>query len=163
RAAGTQGCGCGVSEGGAGEGGIWRRLARAKVLEWSRDPRPRLRADRYPHRVAGRRRRGGEPLYRGGRARRGDHVAVGAERQAAPKFAYKLAWMKRLARHAEKLYGAGIPVVLAGDYNVVPTDHDIYPMQSYAKDALLQPQSRALFQRLLDQGWIDAIRTLHPD
>ena len=72
--------------------------------------------------------------------------------QPGPKFAYKLAWMKRLARHAEKLYGAGIPVVLAGDYNVVPTDRDIYPTQSYAKDALLQPQSRALFQRLLDQG-----------
>jgi len=83
--------------------------------------------------------------------------------QPGPKFAYKLVWMKRLARHAEHLYGAGIPVVLAGDYNVVPTDRDIYPTQSYAKDALLQPQSRALFQRLLDQGWIDAIRTLHPD
>jgi exodeoxyribonuclease-3 len=83
--------------------------------------------------------------------------------QPGPKFAYKLAWMKRLARHAEKLYGAGIPVVLAGDYNVVPTDRDIYPTQSYAKDALLQPQSRALFVRLLDQGWTDAIRALHPD
>jgi DNA polymerase-1 len=53
-------------------------------------------------------------------------------------------------------------VVLAGDYNVVPTDRDIYPTKSYAKDALLQPESRALFQRLLDQGWTDAIRALHP-
>src|SRR5262249_11958504 len=56
-----------------------------------------------------------------------------------------------------------IPVVLAGDYNVVPTLRDIYPTKSYANDALLQPQSRALFQRILDQGWTDAIRTRHPD
>jgi DNA polymerase-1 len=71
--------------------------------------------------------------------------------------------MKRLAAHAEELYGADIPVVLAGDYNVVPTERDIYPTTSYAKDALLQPESRALFQRILDQGWLDAIRALHPD
>jgi exodeoxyribonuclease III len=83
--------------------------------------------------------------------------------QPGPKFAYKLAWMERLARHAQELYGAGVPVVLAGDYNVVPTDRDIYPTKSYAKDALLQPESRALFQRILDQGWVDAIRALHPE
>src|SRR5437763_4611031 len=83
--------------------------------------------------------------------------------QPGPKFAYKLAWMKHLAAHAGELYGADIPVVLAGDYNVVPTDRDIYPTTSYAKDALLQPESRALFRRILDQGWVDAIRALHPD
>jgi exodeoxyribonuclease III len=83
--------------------------------------------------------------------------------QPGPKFAYKLAWMKRLAAHAQELYGADIPVVLAGDYNVVPTDRDIYPTTSYAKDALLQPESRALFRGILDQGWVDAIRVLHPD
>jgi exodeoxyribonuclease-3 len=83
--------------------------------------------------------------------------------QPGPKFAYKLAWMKRLAAHAQELYGADIPVVLAGDYNVVPTDRDIYPTTSYAKDALLQPESRALFRGILDQGWVDAIRALHPD
>jgi exodeoxyribonuclease III len=80
-----------------------------------------------------------------------------------PKFTYKLAWMKRLAAHAQELYGADIPVVLAGDYNVVPTDRDIYPTTSYAKDALLQPETRALFRGILDQGWVDAIRALHPD
>jgi exodeoxyribonuclease-3 len=83
--------------------------------------------------------------------------------QPGPKFAYKLAWMKRLAAHAQELYGADIPVVLAGDYNVVPTDRDIYPTTSYAKDALLQPESRGLFRGILDQGWVDAIRVLHPD
>jgi exodeoxyribonuclease-3 len=55
-----------------------------------------------------------------------------------------------------------LPVVLAGDYNVVPTDDDIYSTKSYADDALLQPQSRAAFRRLIAQGWTDAIRARHP-
>ena len=80
-----------------------------------------------------------------------------------PKFTYKLAWLKRLAAHAADLYATGHPVVLAGDYNVVPTDRDIYPTKSYAKDALVQPQPRALFRKILDQGWVDTIRKLHPD
>src|SRR5260221_3337481 len=83
--------------------------------------------------------------------------------QPGPKFAHKLAWMRRLAAHAEGLYSAGIPVVLAGHYNVVPTDPDIYPTKSYAKDALLQPQNPAPVPRILDQGLVDAIRTRHPD
>ena len=83
--------------------------------------------------------------------------------QPGPKFTHKLAWMDRLAAHAADLFAADVPVVLAGDFNVVPTDHDIYPTKSYAKDALLQPESRARYGRLLDQGWRDAIRTLHPD
>src|SRR5207302_1282125 len=83
--------------------------------------------------------------------------------QPGPKFTYKLAWLERLARHASELYTTGVPVVLAGDYNVVPTIHDIYPTKSYAKNALVQPESRAGFQRILNQGWVDAIRTLHRD
>ena len=83
--------------------------------------------------------------------------------QPGPKFDYKLRWMKRLEAHATELYAAGLPVVLAGDYNVVPTEKDIYPTSSYAKNALVQPEPRRLFRRLLDQGWLDAIRTLHPD
>ena len=83
--------------------------------------------------------------------------------QPGPKFKYKLAWMDRLAAHAADLYAAGVPVVLAGDYNVVPTDRDIYPKNSYAKDALLQPEARVRFAHLLDQGWRDAIRSLNPD
>jgi DNA polymerase-1 len=82
--------------------------------------------------------------------------------QPGPKFEYKLAWLKRLAAHAADLYASGAPVVLAGDYNVVPTDLDIYPTKSWDRDALLQPKSRAAYQRLLSQGWRDAIRTLHP-
>jgi exodeoxyribonuclease III len=83
--------------------------------------------------------------------------------QPGPKFDYKLAWMDRLIEHAKKLYASGHPVVLAGDFNVVPTDFDIYNPRSWLKDALLQPQSRERFQRLLDQGWTDAIRRKHPD
>jgi exodeoxyribonuclease-3 len=83
--------------------------------------------------------------------------------QPGPKFSYKLAWLARLARHAGALYAEDVPIVLAGDYNVVPTAFDIYQTKSYDKDALVQPQSRAAFQHILDQGWADAIRTLHPD
>jgi exodeoxyribonuclease III len=83
--------------------------------------------------------------------------------QPGPKFAYKLAWLERLINHAASLKAAGIPVALIGDYNVVPSERDIYPTKSYDKDALTQPESRAAFARLLKQGWTDAIRALHPD
>jgi exodeoxyribonuclease-3 len=85
--------------------------------------------------------------------------------QPGPKFKYKLAWMERFNAHAAELYALDAPVVLAGDYNVVPTDFDIYvsKFNSYAKNALVQPEPRALFQRLLDQGWVDAIRATHPE
>jgi exodeoxyribonuclease-3 len=83
--------------------------------------------------------------------------------QPGPKFTYKLAWMERLIAHAADLFAADVPVVLAGDFNVVPTDRDIYPTKSYDKDALLQPESRARYARLLRQGWHDAVRALHPD
>ena len=83
--------------------------------------------------------------------------------QPGPKFAYKLHWLERLLTHAAELFAADVPVVLAGDYNVVPTERDIYPTKSYADNALVQPESRAAFQRLLRQGWLDAIRTQHPD
>src|SRR5579862_85107 len=82
--------------------------------------------------------------------------------QPGPKFDYKLAWFERFIRHARALLRAKVPVILAGDYNVVPTPADIYPTHTYDDDALVQPQSRAAFQRLLKQGWTDAIRSLHP-
>ena len=82
--------------------------------------------------------------------------------QPGPKLDYKLAWLKRLNAHAAELYATGAPDVLAGDYNVVPTDLDIYSTESWDRNALLQPASRAAYQRLLAQGWTDAIRALHP-
>ena len=83
--------------------------------------------------------------------------------QPGPKFDYKLAWFERLIAHAKGLYKLKEPVVLAGDYNVVPTDFDIYNAKSWRKDALLQPESREAYQRLLAQGWVDALRHVHPD
>jgi len=81
--------------------------------------------------------------------------------QPGPKFEYKLAWLERLIAHASELHASGLPVVLAGDYNVIPTDADIYSTRSWKKNALLQPGPREAFQRLLALGWTDAIRTLH--
>jgi exodeoxyribonuclease-3 len=83
--------------------------------------------------------------------------------QPGPKFNYKLKWFERFIEHAAGLYDSGQPVVMAGDYNVVPTDFDIYNPRSWLKDALLQPESRECYQRLLKQGWVDSIRHLHPD
>jgi len=82
--------------------------------------------------------------------------------QPGPKFDYKLAWFERLIRHAAKLHASKHPVVLAGDFNVVPTDFDIYNPKSWRKDALLQPESREAYARLLAQGWTDALRKLFP-
>ena len=86
-----------------------------------------------------------------------------AIRSPGPKFDYKLAWFERLIAHAAELMTAGVPVVLAGDYNVVPTPQDIYPTRSLDKNALIQPESREAFARLLAQGWTDALRKLHPE
>ena len=90
-------------------------------------------------------------------------MPFGRYRQPGPKFAYKLAWFERLIAHAATLVDTAHPMVLCGDYNVVPTDFDIYNPRSWRKDALLQPQSRACWERLLAQGWTDAIRQLHPE
>lgn len=83
--------------------------------------------------------------------------------QPGPKFNYKLAWFERLIIRAAELLAAGVPVVLAGDYNVVPAPQDIYPTRSLDNNALIQPESRQAFARLLSQGWTDALRTLHPE
>jgi exodeoxyribonuclease-3 len=83
--------------------------------------------------------------------------------QPGPKFKYKLAWFERLIAHAKELMTAGVPVVLAGDFNVVPTVQDIYPTRSLDNNALIQPESRQAFARLLGQGWTDALRRLYPE
>lgn len=78
------------------------------------------------------------------------------------KFAYKLNWMERLAAHAGELLAEERPTVLAGDYNVIPTDEDVFSARAMAHDALMQPESRAAFRALIYQGWTDALRALHP-
>lgn len=80
-----------------------------------------------------------------------------------PKFTYKLAWLDSLIAHAQALFDTGHPVVLAGDYNVVPTDHDIYNPKSWRRNALLKTEARVRYQKLLDQGWIDTLRAHHGD
>jgi exodeoxyribonuclease-3 len=82
--------------------------------------------------------------------------------QPGPKFDYKLAWSERLLSHAAELFATGLPVVLAGDYNIVPEPRDIYSTTSYNTNALVQPQAREVFARLLAQGWTDALRKKHP-
>ena len=80
-----------------------------------------------------------------------------------PKFDYKLAWFDALLRHAQSLLANKVPVVLAGDFNVMPTDLDVYKPESWRDDALFRPEVRDAFHRLVSQGWIDAIRRLYPD
>ena len=82
--------------------------------------------------------------------------------QPGPRFTYKLAWFERLIAHAHTLRAARRPAVLGGDFNVVPTDFDIYDPPAWRHDAVIQPESRDAFQRLLADGWIDATRALHP-
>jgi exodeoxyribonuclease-3 len=80
-----------------------------------------------------------------------------------PKFDYKLQWFERFISHASGLLARGIPVVLTGDYNVMPTEQDVYKPERWVDDALFRPETREAFHRLLAQGWTDAIRKLYPN
>jgi exodeoxyribonuclease-3 len=80
----------------------------------------------------------------------------------SPNFDYKLRWMERLLAHARTLIDSGRDVILAGDFNVVPTNVDIYNAGSWRFDAVLQPPTRERYARLLAQGWVDATRHLYP-
>lgn len=82
--------------------------------------------------------------------------------QPGPKFDYKLQWFERLKLHAAGLLASGAPVVLAGDYNVIPTDLDVYKPERWLDDALFQPEVKKAYQELLEQGWTDALRKMHP-
>lgn len=81
--------------------------------------------------------------------------------QPGPKFDYKLEWMERLIRHAKTLVKLPHPVLIMGDFNVIPTDEDVYDPKSWRKDALIQPESREAYQRLLEQGWTDSLRKFY--
>ncbi|MDR3711628.1 MAG: exodeoxyribonuclease III [Puia sp.] len=80
-----------------------------------------------------------------------------------PKFDYKLRWFERLTEHAAGLIKSGKPAVLTGDYNVMPTDLDVYKPEKWVNDALFKPEVREAFKKLVGQGWTDALRTLHPN
>ncbi|PWF54933.1 exodeoxyribonuclease III [Massilia glaciei] len=79
-----------------------------------------------------------------------------------PKFDYKLQWFERLIARGAELLDSGAPVVLAGDFNVMPTELDVYKPERWTSDALFRPETRDAFHRLLAQGWCDALRTMHP-
>jgi exodeoxyribonuclease III len=79
-----------------------------------------------------------------------------------PKFDYKLRWFEQLIDHAAQLLSAGVPAILAGDFNAIPTERDVYKPERWHDDALFAPDVRALYARMLDQGWTDALRTIHP-
>ena len=80
-----------------------------------------------------------------------------------PKFDYKLGWMERLIVRGQELIDSGVPAVLAGDFNVMPHDIDVYKPERWVADALFRPESREAFHRLMAQGWTDSVRTMHPD
>jgi exodeoxyribonuclease-3 len=79
-----------------------------------------------------------------------------------PKFDYKLSWFERFSAHAERLLSFDVPVVLAGDYNVMPTELDVYKPERWVDDALFRPEVRSAFRNIEEQGWTDALRSLHP-
>src|ERR1700761_1664827 len=79
-----------------------------------------------------------------------------------PKFDYKLRWFERFTEHAAQIFKSGLPVVLTGDYNVMPTEIDVYKPERWVNDALFRPETRAAFHKLVEQGWTDAIRKLYP-
>lgn len=80
-----------------------------------------------------------------------------------PKLEYKLKWFERFAVHAKQLLDSGLPVILAGDYNVMPTELDVYKPERWGDDALFRPEVRKAFHHVMAQGWTDAVRSLHPD
>ena len=80
-----------------------------------------------------------------------------------PKFDYKLHWFQRLTTHAAELLASGSPVILTGDFNVMPTELDVYKPERWVDDALFRPETRLAFKTLVEQGWTDALRKLYPN
>lgn len=93
----------------------------------------------------------------------GNMYAPNGNPSPGPKFDYKLEWLHRLREHAQDLLDSGVPAILIGDYNVIPTDRDVYKPERWAKDALFAPAAREEYAKLVAQGWTDALRKLHPD
>ena len=93
----------------------------------------------------------------------GNMYAPNGNPKPGPKFDYKLAWLDALAAHAQELLDCGAPALLMGDFNVIPTDEDVYKPERWAKDALFAPEARERYRALVAQGWTDAIRHLFPD
>jgi exodeoxyribonuclease-3 len=93
----------------------------------------------------------------------GNMYAPNGNPRPGPKFDYKLHWMDALHAHAQALLDGNVPAILIGDYNVIPTDEDVYKPERWVKDALYAPEAKEKYRELVDQGWTDAIRQLYPD
>jgi exodeoxyribonuclease-3 len=146
----------------AGSGAVWRAEGRWNgVAILARGAQPVLTRDALPGDTGDRQRRYIEAAVGGVLV--ASLYAPNGNPQPGPKFGYKLGWLARLAEHAADLLAAEVPVVLAGDYNVVPEPRDIYRTTSYDGDALVQPEAREAFAGILNQGWCDALRWMHPD
>ena len=146
----------------AGYGAVWRSEGRWNgVAILARDADPVPTRDTLPGDPGDRQRRYIEAAVRGVLV--ASLYAPNGNPQPGPKFDYKLRWLARLLDHAADLLAADVPVVLAGDYNVVPEPRDVYPTRSYDGNALVQPEPRAAYRSLLAQGWTDALRHVHPD
>ena len=146
----------------AGNGAVWRgQTAWNGVAILARDAEPVLTRDALPGDGSDTQARYVEAAVGGVLV--ASIYAPNGNPQPGPKFAYKLAWHARLRAHAAELLASGLPVVLAGDYNVVPEARDIYPTTSYDGNALIQPESRAAYAEMLGDGWVDAVRRVHPE
>lgn len=147
---------------GAGYGAVWRgQSAWNGVAILARDAEPVLTRNALPGDPADQQARYIEAAVNG--VLIASLYAPNGNPRPGPKFDYKLAWTERLIAHAKTIFSLGVPVVLAGDYNIVPEERDIYPSRSYDANALIQPESRAAYRKLLRQGWTDAIRAIYPD
>ena len=93
----------------------------------------------------------------------GNMYAPNGNPKPGPKFDYKLAWLDALKAHARELLASKVPAILIGDFNIIPTDEDVYKPERWLKDALFAPEARQKYKELVGQGWTDAIRELHPD
>jgi exodeoxyribonuclease-3 len=145
----------------AGYGAVWRGQSSWNgVAILARGAEPILTRDRLPEDPDEKQARYIEAAVNGVLV--GGLYAPNGNPQPGPKFDYKLRWNEKLIAHAAGLFASGLPVVLAGDYNIVPTPSDIYETSSYKDNALVQPGPREQFARLLAQGWVDALRKKHP-
>lgn len=146
----------------AGYRAVWRgQSAWNGVAILSRGPEPVLTRDALPGDPEDRQPRYIEAAVQGVLV--ASLYAPNGNPRPGPKFDYKIAWHERMRRHAAELIATGLPVVLAGDYNIVPETRDIYPTRSYDENALVQAEARAAFAALRAQGWTDALRALHPE
>jgi exodeoxyribonuclease-3 len=146
----------------AGYGAVWKgQRSWNGVAILARDAMPVLTRDRLPGDKEDEQSRYIEAAVRGVLV--ASIYAPNGNPQPGPKFGYKLRWLDRLQRHATALRKSGAPVVLAGDYNVAPTELDIYPTRSWDDDALIQPESRAAWRKLVGRSWTDALRHQYGD